>query len=101
MRVVVKVGTSTITYPNGRLNLKRIEELAWVLTDDGVLTISGTGAIENNAFFYGDAMIDIISIDIKLTGESNLSCACIRLLWIDFNFNLFWCNISHIYIFSI
>lgn len=32
-RIVVKVGTSTITYPNGRLNLKRIEELAWVLTD--------------------------------------------------------------------
>lgn len=32
-RIVVKVGTSTITYPSGRLNLKRIEELAWVLTD--------------------------------------------------------------------
>ncbi len=32
-RIVVKVGTSTITYPTGRLNLKRIEELAWVLTD--------------------------------------------------------------------
>ena len=32
-RIVVKVGTATITYPNGRLNLKRIEELAWVLTD--------------------------------------------------------------------
>jgi glutamate 5-kinase len=43
----VKVGTSTITYPNGRLNLKRIEELAWVLTDlknsgkDVVLVTSG------------------------------------------------------------
>ena len=32
-RIVVKVGTSTITYPNGKLNLKRIEELAWVLAD--------------------------------------------------------------------
>ena len=32
-RIVIKVGTATITYPNGRLNLKRIEELAWVLTD--------------------------------------------------------------------
>lgn len=46
-RIVVKVGTSTITYPNGRLNLKRIEELAWVLTDlrnrgkDVVLVTSG------------------------------------------------------------
>lgn len=32
-RIVAKVGTSTITYPNGKLNLKRIEELAWVLAD--------------------------------------------------------------------
>lgn len=46
-RIVVKVGTSTITYPNGRLNLKRIEELAWVLTDlrnrgkDVILVTSG------------------------------------------------------------
>lgn len=32
-RIVIKVGTSTITYPSGRLNLKRIEELAWILTD--------------------------------------------------------------------
>lgn len=46
-RVVVKVGTSTITYANGLLNLKRVEELAWVLTDlrnsgkDVVLVTSG------------------------------------------------------------
>ena len=46
-RIVVKVGTSTITYPNGRLNLKRVEELAWVLTDlrnrgkDVILVSSG------------------------------------------------------------
>lgn len=32
-RIVIKVGTATITYPNGSLNLKRMEELAWVLTD--------------------------------------------------------------------
>ena len=46
-RIVVKVGTSTITYPNGRLNPKRGEELAWVLTDlrnrgkDVILVSSG------------------------------------------------------------
>ena len=32
-RVVVKVGTTTLTYENGKLNLKRIEQIAWVLTD--------------------------------------------------------------------
>ena len=48
-RIVVKVGTSTITYPNGRLNLKRIEELAWVLTDlrnrDKEVVLVTSGAI--------------------------------------------------------
>ena len=32
-RVVVKVGTTTLTYPNGRLNLRRIEKLCMVLSD--------------------------------------------------------------------
>ena len=56
-RIIVKVGTSTITYPNGRLNLKRIEELAWVQTDlrnrgkEVVLVTSGAigvGAVRMN-----------------------------------------------------
>ena len=32
-RLVVKVGTSTLTYANGRLNLRRIEQLVRVLAD--------------------------------------------------------------------
>ena len=32
-RVVVKVGTSTLTYENGKLNLSRIDKLARVLSD--------------------------------------------------------------------
>lgn len=56
-RIVVKVGTSTITYPGGKLNLKRIEELAWVLTDlrnrgkEVILVTSGAigvGAVRMN-----------------------------------------------------
>ena len=31
--IVVKVGTSTITYPNGNLNLKMIDRLCWMLSD--------------------------------------------------------------------
>lgn len=31
-RIVVKVGTSTLSYPNGRMNFQRIESLAAVLT---------------------------------------------------------------------
>jgi len=32
-RIVVKVGTSTLTYSNGRLNIRRIEQLVRVLSD--------------------------------------------------------------------
>lgn len=32
-RIVIKVGTSTIMYPNGTVNLQRLEKLAFVLSD--------------------------------------------------------------------
>lgn len=32
-RIVIKVGTSTLTYPNGRLNIKHIEQLIRVISD--------------------------------------------------------------------
>ena len=32
-RIVVKVGTSTLTYENGKLNLRRIEKLVRTLSD--------------------------------------------------------------------
>ena len=46
-KIVVKVGTSTLTYENGKMNLKRIEQLVRVLSDlknsgrDVVLVSSG------------------------------------------------------------
>ena len=33
MRIVVKVGTSTLAYPTGRLNIRHVEELVKVLSD--------------------------------------------------------------------
>ena len=33
MRIVVKVGTSTLTYATGRLNIRRVETLCRVLSD--------------------------------------------------------------------
>ena len=32
-RIVVKIGTSSLIYPNGNINLSGIDELAFVLTD--------------------------------------------------------------------
>ena len=33
MRVVVKVGTSTLAHPTGHLNIRRVEELCRILSD--------------------------------------------------------------------
>jgi glutamate 5-kinase len=33
MRIVIKVGTSTLTHPSGRMNLRRIEKLCRVISD--------------------------------------------------------------------
>ncbi len=33
MRIVVKVGTSTLTYPNGKLNIRRVGKLCEVISD--------------------------------------------------------------------
>ncbi|MDD6275509.1 MAG: glutamate 5-kinase [Clostridia bacterium] len=47
MRIVVKVGTSTLAHPNGLLNIRRVEELCKVLSDlknagnDMILVSSG------------------------------------------------------------
>ena len=32
-RIVCKVGTSTLTYENGKINLRRVEKLCKVLSD--------------------------------------------------------------------
>ena len=33
MRIVVKIGTSTLAHPGGRLNIRNVEELVKVLAD--------------------------------------------------------------------
>lgn len=32
-RIVIKVGSSTITYPNGKVNYEKIEKLARIMAD--------------------------------------------------------------------
>ena len=49
MRIVVKVGTSTLAHPTGRLNIQRMERLCKVLSDlknaghEIILVSSGAG----------------------------------------------------------
>ena len=50
-RIIVKVGTTTLTYPNGQLNLRRIEKICLVLSDlsnqgkEMILVTSGAIAV--------------------------------------------------------
>lgn len=48
-RIVIKVGTSTITYPNGKLNLRMIERICWMMADlknrDKEVVLVSSGAI--------------------------------------------------------
>lgn len=48
-RIVVKIGTTSLTYKNGKIDLKRIERLAWVLSDlknqDKEIILVSSGAI--------------------------------------------------------
>lgn len=32
-RIVIKIGTTSLTYANGKMNLKRIDRLSWILSD--------------------------------------------------------------------
>ena len=47
MRIVIKIGTSTLTYAGGRVNLRRIETLCKIVSDmmnaaEIIVTSSGT-----------------------------------------------------------
>ena len=51
MRIVIKVGTSTLAYPTGLLNIRRVEELCRVLSDlknagNEVVLIVGPGEVQ-------------------------------------------------------
>lgn len=54
-RIVIKVGTSTLTYPNGNLNFNLMNRLAWILADlrnqgrDVILVTSGAIGVGSKA----------------------------------------------------
>ncbi|KPU43883.1 glutamate 5-kinase [Oxobacter pfennigii] len=64
-RIVVKVGTSTLTHPSGKLNLLRIERLAMVLSDlanqgrDIVLVTSGAIGVGMGKLGFEERPTDI------------------------------------------
>lgn len=98
-KIVIKVGTSTLTHPNGKLNLMRIERLVRVLTDlhnnDKHVILVSSGAIATGAAKMGitkkpDDKItkqalaaigqaELIKIYDKFFQEYNKTCAQILL----------------------
>ena len=85
MRIVVKVGTSTLAHPTGRLNIRHVEELVKVLSDlknaghEVVLVSSGAGKdcglSEEKALLYGAKMLEGAA---RLALESHKDPAALR-----------------------
>lgn len=65
-RIVIKVGTTSLTYPNGKFNLKKIDNLSKMLTDlsnrgiDVVLVSSGAIAIGAEKLGLAERPRDVI-----------------------------------------
>lgn len=65
-RIVVKIGTASLTLPNGRLDLRRIERLCWVLTDlrnqgyEVILVSSGAIAVGSDRLGLATRPRDIL-----------------------------------------
>lgn len=71
-RIVVKVGTSTLTYDNGRLNLKRMERLAMVISD---ICNSGVevALVSSGAVAAGAAKMDLDHRPVTLTEKQAMA----------------------------
>ena len=71
-RIVIKVGTSTLTYPNGKINLSRMSRLAWVLSDllnrDKEVVLVSSGAIA-----VGTARLNLAERPAEIKGKQAVS----------------------------
>jgi glutamate 5-kinase len=67
-RIVIKIGTSSLTYPSGRLNLRRIEKLVRVLSD---LRNSGKKVVlvSSGAIAVGTGKLGLTSRPDSLPGK--------------------------------
>ena len=69
MRIVVKVGTSTLAHPTGRLNIQRMEKLCKVLSDlknmghEIILVSSGAIAMGFGKLNLSERMMLEIALD--------------------------------------
>lgn len=65
-RMVIKIGTTSLTHKNGKINLQAIENLAWVLTDirnqgkEVILVSSGAIAVGSERLSLSERPRDII-----------------------------------------
>lgn len=71
-RIVVKVGTTTLSYPNGKLNFQRIDKLAQVLTE---LQKSGRKIIlvSSGAIAVGSGKVGLKSKPVELAEKQALA----------------------------
>ncbi len=85
-RIVIKVGTSTLTYESGKLNLKRINKLVWMISDlknqgkEVILVTSGAVAVGVERLGLSERPKDIIGKQ----AASSVGQACLMQIYEKF-----------------
>ena len=92
MRIVVKVGTSTLTYPTGRLNIRRTEELVKVLSD---LKNAGHQVIlvSSGAIGMGVGKLSLPSRPADMAGKQ--ACAAVGQCELMYTYDKLFAEYSH------
>ena len=92
MRIVVKVGTSTLTYPTGRLNIRRTEELVKVLSD---LKNAGHEVIlvSSGAIGMGVGKLSLSSRPADMAGKQ--ACAAVGQCELMYTYDRLFADYNH------
>ena len=84
-RIVVKIGTSSLTFPNGKINYQRIERLVRVLSEiqaDGrqvILVSSGAVAVGSGRMGIDQVRYEIWGSDVQQNRITLLGVDCASL----------------------
>lgn len=91
-RIVVKIGTSTLTYPNGALNLRRIEVLVQTISD---FKNAGHEVVVVSSGAVGAGYAKLALAEYPKTLEEKQACAAVGQSQLMKIYENFFANYSH------
>ena len=91
-RIVIKIGTSTLTYPNGSLNLRRIEVLVQTISD---FKNAGHEVVVVSSGAVGAGFAKLALSEYPDTLEKKQACAAVGQSQLMKIYEHFFANYSH------